>query len=177
MKRLFLTMMLSLAIFSGGFAGVAPGFSDFPSPGYFCFDSGDSIPALNQKILEMVTQQIDKTVGRGECWDLAALVLNQNGAKWDKKYVFGRKVDPVKDCIYPGDIIQFEGVKIKYTIGHAVHTETMPHHTAIIYEVKGKGVFVLAHQNTGTSGRKVGLSGLDLKTIVNGKYQIYRPEE
>ena len=51
----------------------------------------------------------------------------------------------------------------------------MGHHTAVINEVVAQGVFVLAHQNTGTSGRKVGLSNLDLKTIIAGKYQIYRP--
>jgi hypothetical protein len=135
----------------------------------------DSIPELNKKIVGLVKQQIGNTVDRGECWDLAALVLNRYDATWDKKYVFGRKVDPAKDCVYPGDIIQFEGVTIKYKRGNAVFTETMGHHTAVIYEVKSQGVYVLAHQNTGTSGRKVGLSDLDLKTIVKGKYQIYRP--
>jgi len=135
----------------------------------------DSIPELNRKIIDLVDQQIGKTVGRGECWDLAAFVLNQNGAKWDKKFTFGRKIDPKRECVYPGDIMQFEGVKVKYTRGLTVYTETMDHHTAVIHEVKAKGVFVLAHQNTGTSGRKVGFSDLDLKTIVKGKYLIYRP--
>jgi hypothetical protein len=137
--------------------------------------SCDSIPELNKKILVLVRRQIGKTVDRGECWDLAALVLNQTSAKWNGEYGFGRKIDPEKECVYPGDIIQFEGVKIKYTKGRAEYTETMAHHTAVINEVKAKGVFVLAHQNTGTSGRKVGLSDLDLKTIVKGKYMIYRP--
>ncbi|MEI7897993.1 MAG: hypothetical protein WCJ26_13225 [bacterium] len=135
----------------------------------------DTIPELNRRIIKLVDQQIGKTVDRGECWDLAALVLNETGASWDKEYGFGRLVDPEKDCIYPGDLIQFEGVYIKYTVGLAVYTETMGHHTAVIHDVKSKGVFVLAHQNTGTSGRKVGLSGLDLKTIIKGKYQVYRP--
>jgi hypothetical protein len=135
----------------------------------------DTIPELNQKVVEMARKQIGTTVGRGECWDLAALVLNKNGAKWDGKYEYGKKVDPEKECVYPGDLIQFEGVKIKYNRGNAVFTETMEHHTAVINEVKSKGVYILAHQNTGTSGRKVGLSELDLKTIIKGKYQIYRP--
>ncbi|MFZ4522155.1 MAG: hypothetical protein ACOYNC_10630 [Bacteroidales bacterium] len=135
----------------------------------------DTVPELNQKIIGLVRQQIGTTVGRGECWDLAALVLNTYDAKWDKRYGFGRKVDPEKECVYPGDLIQFEGVRIKYTVGRTVYTESMDHHTAVINEVKAKGVFVLAHQNTGTSGRKVGLSNLDLKTIIKGKYQIFRP--
>lgn len=135
----------------------------------------DTIPALNQRIIVLVRQQIGKTVGRGECWDLAAMALNQTGANWDKRYNFGRQVDPEKECVYPGDLIQFEGVKIKYTKGTAVFTETMEHHTAVVYEVKAKGSYVLAHQNTGTSGRKVGLSDLDLKNVIKGKYYVFRP--
>ena len=141
----------------------------FPPP------SCDTIPELNQKILSLVDQQLGKMVGYGECWDLAALVLNQNGAKWDGKYKFGRKVNPKKECVYPGDIMQFEGVKVRFTKDRTVFTETMAHHTAIIYEVKAVGIFVLAHQNTAASGRKVGLSDLDLKTIISGKYLIYQP--
>jgi hypothetical protein len=165
---LFITLLLSnaLPVFHTGETSAAIYLS--PSP---C----DTIPELNQKIIVLVRQQIGTTVGRGECWDLAALVLNQFGAKWDKKYGFGRKVDPEKECVYPGDLVQFEGVKIKYTVGPRVYTETMAHHTAVINEVKAKRVYVLAHQNTGTSGRKVGLSDLDLKTIIKGTFQIYRP--
>ena len=135
----------------------------------------DSVPELNQRIVELVRLQIGKTVDRGECWDLAALVLNATGAKWDKKYGFGRKVDTGKECVFPGDLIQFEGVKIRYVQGKRVYTETMAHHTAVIDQVRSPGVYVLAHQNTATSGRKVGLSDLDLKTIINGKFQVYRP--
>ena len=156
---------------------------DLPFPGEFKtltdihlpISSCDSVPELNQRIIELVNQQIGKTVDRGECWDLAALVLNMTGAKWNGAYVFGRKLDHTKECVYPGDIIQFEGVRIKYNKGRTVFTETMEHHTAVIHDVKARGVFVLAHQNTGLSGRKVGLSDLDLKTIVKGKFMIYRP--
>lgn len=175
MNRILLILPLFCTLL---FPGFIPGFHDFngtPATILLLSAPCDTIPELNQKILELVRQQIGKTVGRGECWDLAALVLNQNGAKWDGRYAFGSKVDPDKECVYPGDIIQFENVKISYTRGRAVYTETMGHHTAIIREVKAKGVFVLAHQNTGTSGRTVGLSDLDLKTIIKGTYQIYRP--
>jgi|GEM_PF-375753 len=175
MSKSILALQLGLVLFCTTF------FYPFPDPGGSSFaihlfpSSCDTTPELNRKIVDLVRQQLGRTVGRGECWDLAALVLDRNGASWDGRYTFGRKVDPKKDCIYPGDIIQFEGVKIRYTRGRSVFTETMAHHTAVINEVKAKGVFVLAHQNTGTSGRKVGLSDLDLKTIIKGKYQIYRP--
>jgi hypothetical protein len=175
MHRIFLAFPVFIVLLFPGFFPASPGMADTmhaiqigPSP---C----DTIPELNQKIIELVNPQMGKTVGRGECWDLAAHVLEQTGAKWDGHYTFGRKVDPEKDCIYPGDLIQFEGVKVRYTEGQRVYTETMAHHTAVIYQVKAKGVYILAHQNTGTSGRKVGLSELDLKTIIKGKYMIYRP--
>ena len=135
----------------------------------------DTVPDLNREIVDLTLKQIGTTVARGECWDLAALVLNTTGASWDKRYEYGRRVDPAKECVYPGDLMQFEGVQIKYQKGNAVYTETMAHHTAVISEVKARGVFVIAHQNTGEFGRKVGLSELDLKTILKGKYYIYRP--
>lgn len=135
----------------------------------------DTVPDLNREIVELTRKQIGKTVARGECWDLAALVLNTTGASWDKKYEYGRRVDPSRECIYPGDLMQFEGVQIKYQKGNAVYTETMAHHTAVISEVKARGVFMIAHQNTGAFGRKVGISELDLTTILKGKYYIYRP--
>ena len=175
MNRILASTALYFSLFFAGSADRPPGLNLSCDPVYMQASPCDSIPALNQKIINLVSKQVGKTVDRGECWDLAALVLNQTGAKWDRRYAFGRKVDPAKDCIFPGDLIQFEGVKIEYTQGRRVYTETMTHHTAIIYEVKTKQIFVLAHQNTATSGRKVGLSDLDLRTIVKGKYQVYRP--
>ena len=135
----------------------------------------DSIPVLNQKIIFYVRTTIGKKVGHGECWELAAKALNLNQASWDHKYKYGREVNPAKECVYPGDIIQFEGVVLKFRKGSRDYKETMEHHTAIIYEVKDKDIFVLIHQNTAYSGRKVGLSELDLKTIARGKIKVYRP--
>lgn len=135
----------------------------------------DSTPVLNKQIIEFVKTKIKKKVGRGECWDLAAEALQLVSAKWDGKYKYGKEVFVEKDCIYPGDIIQFEGVIIKYTIDGIEYKEKMAHHTAIIYEVKGKGDFILAHQNTAFTGRKVGLSPLQVVNISKGKYKVYRP--
>jgi hypothetical protein len=143
----------------------------FSSGGFDC----DSIPLLNQKVISCVKTTLGTKVGHGECWDLAAQALNQNQAAWDHKYKFGREINPASECVYPGDIIQFEGVLVRFRKGPRNYQETMEHHTAVVYEVKEKGVFVLIHQNTVYSGRRVGLSELDLKTIVRGKIKIYRP--
>lgn len=135
----------------------------------------DSIPDLNKQIIDYVKTTIGKKVDRGECWDLANQALIRVNAQWDLEYKYGRLINPKEETVYPGDLIQFEGVKVKYKKGNATYTESMEHHTAIVYRVLGKGVFELAHQNTGFSGRKVGLSTLDISTILKGKMKIYRP--
>lgn len=144
---------------------------------FFCFNgvSQDSIPELNKKVIDFVKTTIGKQVDRGECWDLANKALTLIKADWDLQYKYGNPVNHKKETVYPGDIIQFEGVKVKYKKGNTTYTESMDHHTAIVYRVISPGVFELAHQNTGFSGRKVGLSTLDISTIIKGKMSIYRP--
>ena len=135
----------------------------------------DSTPLINKQILDFVKSKIKKKVGRGECWDLASEALKLVDAKWDGKYKYGKEVFVERDCIFSGDIIQFENVVLKYTIDGREYKEKMAHHTAIIYEVKGKGDFILAHQNTSFTGKKLGLSPLDIKNVTKGKFTIYRP--
>lgn len=135
----------------------------------------DSVPELNKGVIAFTQSKMNKKVGRGECWDLAKFALEHVGASWDGGYVFGRKLEK-GECLLPGDIIQFERIKIKYKKGSNTFTESMPHHTAIIYEVINEDEVKLAHQNTGYTGRKVGVSGLKFSTIQSGKYTVYRPQ-
>ena len=148
--------------------------------GLFAFSvtfAQETLPSLNKQIVEYVKGTIGYQIDRGECWDLAYQALTRVDADWDGEYVYGKKLDPKKDQILPGDIIQFENVVIKYYRGTKRFTERMEHHTAIVYKIKGKRVFEIAHQNTSFSGRTVGLSTLDLTTIVDGEIFIYRPVE
>jgi hypothetical protein len=140
------------------------------------FDCG-ALPELNKEIIAFVKPNVKKKIGRGECWDLAAAALNSAGADWDGKYGFGRKIDLKKECVFPGDIIQMEGVRIKYSKDNAFYEENMQHHTVVIYEVKTQDSFVIAEQNTSYAGRKVSLNALELKNITRGKYTIYRPQK
>ena len=135
----------------------------------------EEIPELNKQILEYVESVIGKKVDRGECWDLANQALIKANADWDKRYVYGNKVNPKDDLIFPGDLIQFENVKLKYTEGNVTYTELMTHHTAVVYKVIKKGVYEIAHQNTEFSGRKVGISKLNTNYIVKGNIYFYRP--
>ena len=134
-----------------------------------------SIPELNKKIVEYVESVIGKKVDRGECWDLAYQALNRFNAQWDGKFHYGKLINPKRESVLPGDIIQFKNVKIRYQITNTTYTEFMKQHTAIVYNIKRKNVFTIAHQNTEFSGRKVGLSDLNLNHVVKGNVKIYRP--
>ncbi len=140
------------------------------------FKTSDSIPPMNKQIIDFVKTKIKKKVGTGECWDLAAEALQLVNARWDMKYKFGKEIDYKKELVYPGDIIQFENVILNYEKDGKKYTEKMSHHTAIIYEVIDKTNFTIAHQNNGYSGKKVGVSPLDLATLTKGKFKIYRAE-
>lgn len=139
------------------------------------------LPATNQKVIKYVKTVIGKKVDRGECWDLANAALTASNAAFDRSsmktiYVYGKKLNPAKEEILPGDMIQFENVKLKYKKGNAEYQESMPHHTAIVYKVYGPGHFQLAHQNTGFSGKKVGLSDMKIEDVSKGKMFFYRPQ-
>lgn len=136
----------------------------------------DDVPELNKKITSYVTTNLRKKVGRGECWDLAAGALNEHHAKWDGRYTYGKPVDHTTECIYPGDIMQFENVRIETRSANGFFAEEMPHHTAIVYEVKSTGVFTIAHQNYDNT-RKVITTPLTMANIKRGKVMIYRPQQ
>lgn len=144
---------------------------------YFGTSGGpcDKVPDLNQQMIAYLKTTINKKVARGECWDLAAQGLNKIGANWDKNYGFGKIIDLKKECVFPGDIIQFEDVEIEYKDKGTFYKESMMHHTALVYEVKGKESFVIAQQNTGMHGKKVSLDPLELKNIRKGSYTFFRP--
>ncbi len=134
------------------------------------------MPPLNQKIINFVKQNMGKTVDRGECWDLAAVPLYQYNAKWDSSFRFGKLLDPEKDVIFPGDIIQFFDVVFEYKKDDALYKETMGQHTAIVYKVIGKKHYEIAHQNTSEWGKIVKTSTINLNDLKVGKIYFYRPQ-
>jgi hypothetical protein len=135
----------------------------------------DTIPAFNRTIVELADARMGKRIGTGQCWDFVAEVLEKAGAKWDHKLRFGREVDPKREPVHLGDIIQFEGVEVLYVTATSKRRESFGHHTAIIHDVKAKGEYTLAHQNVG-KGKFVQLSDIALANVTKGRYRIYRPE-
>ena len=127
----------------------------------------NELPPVNQKILDFSTKSMGKKVDRGECWDLAKFALDYAGAKWEAPFDYGKIVDPKKDTILAGDIIQFEKVKSSNGI-------SFPHHTAIVYKVISSGKYLIAHQNFNNI-RKVGTLELDLSFVTKGSIKFFRP--
>ena len=140
------------------------------------------LPDLNAKVIKYVNQNMGKKVDRGECWDLAAGALAYSNAYFDRSSkktvtIYGRRLNPKKDEILPGDMIQFEKVKMKWTEGNTTYESAlgMPGHTAIVYQVNGPGDYEIAHQNTSDWGKKVGVNTFRLDRVTGGKLMFYRP--
>lgn len=135
----------------------------------------DSIPKLNKDVLKFALEKKGKKVDRGECWDLIKYALDAADVKWDGLEGYGTEISWKKDCVYPGDIIRFDKVKITYKIGNTTYTETMHHHVAVIYEIKNKDEWLVLDQNTEQNGKKVGISTVRITALKSGKVRVYRP--
>lgn len=152
------------------------GFLSFSARAQYAQPCSD-VPELNKSILAVLKPYIGKKIARGECWDAAQLALNAVGAKWDGLYDYGREIDIKTECIQPGDIVQFENVRVEVREEGGGYTETFDHHTAIVYKVKGPGDLELLHQNTGQHGRKMGITPFNLKNKKSGTMTFFRPEK
>lgn len=128
--------------------------------------------ALNKNIIEYVDTVMGKTVDSGECWDLAQEALDRNSADWKRTTDFGIPVNPDKDEILPGDIIQMQNVVLKYT--NRIEYYGNPQHTAIVYEVIKPNNYIIANQNI-YGKRYVIKINFNLEHYTSGTYQFYRP--
>ena len=137
----------------------------------FCTAEAQDTSSVNKKIVSFCEKNVGKKVGTGECWDLAKASLDFAGATWTPPYGYGKVVLP-SDNVVPGDIIQFEKVKIVYP---DKSWKELPHHTAVIYKVTGSGKYIIAEQNSNNK-RFVVLSEIDLNYIKKGKFTIYHPQ-
>jgi uncharacterized protein (TIGR03067 family) len=132
---------------------------------------------LNCKVLQFAQAQRGKQVGNGECWTLADQALKAAGARRPGRggygpFVFGKPV--ALKALAPGDIIQFEKVRLVYRRQGGVSWVNLPHHTAIVARVKGTQVGLL-HQNH-NNNRKVHALAIDLKARTKGEVTFFRPQ-
>lgn len=119
--------------------------------------------------------QRGKRIGRGECTDLVSQHLNVSYARQGDFRVYRRYVWGAipTNGIRPGDIIQFERCKFRYTFPNSWYEIVMDHHTAIIVGANGSKLQIL-HQNAPIGG-PVKLEALDLSKKTQGTYVIWRP--
>jgi hypothetical protein len=124
------------------------------------------LPKPNQKVVEYVKKVMGTQIGLGECSDLIMNAVYYAGD--NEKSRFLAKFRSKK--IFPGDIISFRGARIQTENG-AVY---MLEHYAIIWKVKSKGVYVIAHQNH-NGIKTVHTLLIDLSKPYDGKVIIQRP--
>lgn len=147
----------------------------------FFSSSEKTLPPLNAKIVEYIEKVRGTRVDRGECWDLAFRALEYSGAYFDRSSkktvnIYGRLLDPDKEEILPGDLMQFENVKMEWQMDkYTTYRAEMGHHTAIVYSVNGPGDYQIAHQNTQQWGKKVDINQFKMDRVTKGKIMIYRP--
>jgi hypothetical protein len=144
---------------------------------YFYVESTENLPDnldlnINEKILEFLNNSLGKTIGRGECWDLAAEALDYYSADWKRPTEFGNLIAPEKVKILPGDIIQMFNLKFEYK--NKIEYFGLPEHTAIVYKVLNNKKFIIAHQNV-DGKRYVILSEIDFNNVKSGYFKFYRP--
>ena len=156
MKRLFMAMSLVMV-------SCAPETSFAPDPAMF--RSGPK----PQRIAAYCVASNGKKVGNGECWTLADEAFRAAGAKrpGSDLRVWGRRVDPAKEGLRPGDVIEFQSAWFSDGV------MTGSNHTAVVVNGGSHDKFTIAEQNWGR--KTVRLREMDLTRLTAGKVSVYRP--
>lgn len=159
---------------------------------------GGSVDA--QTVLNYASDNNGKSVGTGECFDLADKALKKAGAKSaadygkvtpDADYIWGSAIDI--GSVQPGDIVQFRNYGFDMEIDTPTETSTFdgtrPHHTAIVKSVDSDGRITVWEQNI-PDGVKAPVTsnplyfksyektegGTKTTVTVRGTFKFYRPQ-
>jgi hypothetical protein len=127
--------------------------------------AGDPAP----RIAAYCIAQKGRKVGNGECWTLADEAFKSAGARrpGSDMRVWGRRVDPAREAIKPGDVVEFRSAR--FSDGIITGSE----HTAVVVEGGSQEAFTIAEQNWGR--KTVRFREMNATTLVSGKLMIYRP--
>ena len=111
-----------------------------------------------------------KKVGNGECWTLADDAFKSAGASrpGSDMRVWGRVVNPAKESLKPGDVVEFRSARFS----DGIITGTA--HTAVVVIGGSQEKFSVAEQNWGR--KTVRIREMDLTKRVSGTVTIYRPQ-
>jgi hypothetical protein len=160
MKFILSTMFLGFA------ACCAPKPEVTPSTTAFRPQSGNPTP----RIAAYCAAQKGRKVGNGECWTLADEAFKSAGARrpGSDMRVWGRRVDPAREAIKPGDVVEFQSARFSDGI------VTGSAHTAVVVQGGSQESFTIAEQNWGR--KTVRFRKMSLTSLVSGKVIVYRPD-
>ena len=127
------------------------------------------ISEIQREVVNFAADNIGKTIGRGECWDLADQALRAAGAEPPKGYSFGDRI-PLNE-IQPGDILQFTSARFDEP-GYWTIMGT-PNHTAVVHAVGDTRAFILQQNFDGK--RYVTTYDLNLNNQTSGQIEAFRP--
>lgn|SRR5215831_5321264 len=173
-----------------------------PSPGPIGLQGGNAgataAASIAARIVQFAQDRRGRRVGDGECFALADKALRTAGAKSaadfgtvadDTDYVWGTAI--ALSAVQPGDVVQFRDYKYnrreeKADGGWREHSESRPHHTAIVVSSDGNGLLTVIEQNAppGSAVRQIQLGFEDgttrsgsttIRVTVTGQVWFYRP--
>ncbi len=125
-------------------------------------------------MVEFCKRNKGRKVGDGQCWALANEAMKaarKSRPGWDLR-VWGKVVNPAREQIRPGDILEFEHARFREK---SITVITGSHHTAVVMTPERNGMFTVAEQNF-SGNKRVGFRKMSLKTQVAGKMTVYRPK-
>jgi hypothetical protein len=122
------------------------------------------------RIASYCVAQRGRSVGNGECWTLADEAFKSAGARrpGSDMRVWGRVVNPAKESLKPGDVIEFQSAW--FTDG----TITGSAHTAVVVKGGGWEHATIAEQNWGK--KNVRIREMNLAGLRSGIFKVYRAE-
>jgi hypothetical protein len=173
--------------------------TESPLPGPIGLQAaGGGAGNLSDQVVRFARDNVGRSVGSGECFDLVDQALRNAGAKSaadfgtvtpNADYVWGSSVGLAN--VRPGDIIQFRNYRYDRTIETDTGTDTdfqeRPHHTAIVDRIDGGGAITVLEQNVpdGSPGQRSQLffssvsansAGRRTTIRVQGRFRFYRPQ-
>jgi len=165
-----------------------------PPPTASAENKVDPSALLGGRIVSFCYGHLGKTVGRGECCDLADQALAWAGAQprpWDASsddYVWGTlackwegrhyELGPAghdAHIIRPGDVIQLRDVKFYWQFDGGYSYLLYPHHTAVVEEVSEDDNTCKVYEQNAGGKRYVAEATYSLSALTNGWLRFYRP--
>jgi hypothetical protein len=143
---------------------------------------------IHEDVLRFARTNLNKKVGRGQCFDLVDQALRAAGAASAADYgPVGRNADyewglgVMVGSVRPGDIVQFRNYRVDFETeaGTGYETRGAPNHSAIVASVGEGGVIEVFEQNVyGVQLVKrntlyfVGREGVR----ISGSFRYFRPQ-